>query len=336
MENIVKKEEFNPSKFIEEYRLNLSEYSLLGEDERIIYSDRLFGDLVNSLTKVGDSITIRTYMHPQFMKYFELAGCQMTNYDFGIEECVIKRVKPITHNLEIEDLENKTKRLDEFIYNIAVTKASIILDHLYDEKLNLDLCDIGKFYNSLDEELKYAYAEVLYGNLIDKALTVIRGKGLILNSGQRIPKCFDGYFLSRGIHIVRYNNKVSLNRVAEDKDKRNVSVATIERLIEKLTEREEIIASARNKANGYFSKDYITRIVEDNIMAINKIGEIGGLTVDEQIRIIDAELALIRDAIKNGKDVAVQWIPLSYLKVLENEMKITKKEGYAYLLSPKA
>lgn len=111
----------NHDEFIHRYQLSRSEYCLLPKEMRLTYLDMIHRWKVNKAKEKG-VVGGRGYMQEAYAEYFEACGCEVVNYDFGIEEYEIKSVRSV----DFTPTEENKKAVSDYVKFVAELRWSIL------------------------------------------------------------------------------------------------------------------------------------------------------------------------------------------------------------------
>lgn len=203
--------------FISNYQLRRSEYCLLPKEMRLTYLDILYREIVDECKEKGSAIR-SSYIQEACREYFEACGCEVINFDFGIEQFEIKRVRD-NHFTPTE--ENK-KLVSEYVKFVAEARWEILLtaikDALYDELGRLSKGIVvdpnfnikGLYLSSIltDDTHSPILAEEIKKELVEKELDYCTNFQEELEMNRFIDETYIDELKARGYDITRNGNTI--------------------------------------------------------------------------------------------------------------------------------
>lgn len=147
------KKTYNRNNFINNYELTRDEIFLLPIDERMQYSQRKFGFILDSIPNKGDTTTIRGTLPYEYNFFFERHCCKVETFDCGIEETEIKRVGRFVNEYAYKDEARES--LNNYIKVVASAKASVfesIIKDTYLAKIKALSCKLTMPLDTIKEE----------------------------------------------------------------------------------------------------------------------------------------------------------------------------------------
>jgi hypothetical protein len=151
---------YNRKEVISKYRLTPEEVEELSDDLYYAYvnSIDIYRYACDFATSSGKSY--RGYIHPVYFKYFNALGCEVINYDFGVEEFEIKRVSDSTINITNEArikakeyVKNIAKKKCNLYEETIINKLNNIIEYIQDGYLQEDKISLESYKDIFKDKL---------------------------------------------------------------------------------------------------------------------------------------------------------------------------------------